>query len=308
MDSITTTNNHLSVSQLAELQERFIAYCDTRPQTIATYQASLRHMFGYFRDNNICNPTTADILRYKSFLLEHFAPATVSLRLTSCRLFFAWLSREGIYPNIADNVKGAKASKGFKKDYLTSNQVQDVLGNIPRESEQGKRDFAILALMITCGLRCIEVQRANIEDMRTAGNGTALFIQGKGEDDKGEYVKLPASVERAIRQYLVLRGKTKATAPLFASCSNRNNGRLTTRSISRLAKDRMVTAGYDSSRLTAHSLRHTTATLNLLNGGTEAETQQLLRHKNINTTMIYSHALERAKNNSEARIAGAIGL
>ena len=68
----------------------------------------------------------------------------------------------------------------------------------------------------------------------------------------------------------------------------------------------MIEAGLESDRLTAHSLRHTAATLNLLNGGTVEETQQLLDHKNINTTLIYSHALERAKNNSEQRIAKAI--
>jgi integrase/recombinase XerC len=57
---------------------------------------------------------------------------------------------------------------------------------------------------------------------------------------------------------------------------------------------------------TAHSLRHTCATLALLNGATLEETQQMLRHQNLNTTMIYNHALERAKNNSEQKVADAI--
>lgn len=64
----------------------------------------------------------------------------------------------------------------------------------------------------------------------------------------------------------------------------------------------MKAAGYDSNRLTAHSCRHTAATLNLLAGASIQETQQLLRHSNINTTMIYLHNLERIKNNSEQRI------
>jgi integrase/recombinase XerC len=81
---------------------------------------------------------------------------------------------------------------------------------------------------------------------------------------------------------------------------------MTTRSISRIVKENMAGADLISDRLTAHSLRHTTATLNLLNGGTPEETRQLLRHANINTTMIYRHALERANNNSESRIVKAI--
>ena len=81
---------------------------------------------------------------------------------------------------------------------------------------------------------------------------------------------------------------------------------MTTKSISRICKESLIAAGYDSDRLTAHSFRHTAATLNLMNGASVEETQQLLGHKNINTTLIYSHALERAKNNSEKRIAKAI--
>jgi integrase/recombinase XerC len=96
--------------------------------------------------------------------------------------------------------------------------------------------------------------------------------------------------------------------PLFAGVGNRNaGGRLTTRSISGIEKGALVSAGLNSDRLTAHSLRHTAATLNLLNGGTLEETKQLLRHTNINTTLIYAHALERANNQSEARIEAALG-
>ena len=81
---------------------------------------------------------------------------------------------------------------------------------------------------------------------------------------------------------------------------------MTTRSVSRVAKERLIAVGLESDRLTGHSMRDTAATLNLLNGGTVEETRQLLGHTNINTTLIYSHALERAKNNSEERIAKAI--
>ncbi|OIL92423.1 integrase [Oenococcus oeni] len=110
-----------------------------------------------------------------------------------------------------------------------------------------------------------------------------------------------------MRAYLKVRGSVEDAAPLFASTSNNNEGgRMTTRSISGIAKSALRRAGFDSSRLTAHSLRHTAATLNLLNGGSLEETQQLLRHRNLNTTMVYLHHLKRAKNQSEARIGNAI--
>jgi integrase len=67
-----------------------------------------------------------------------------------------------------------------------------------------------------------------------------------------------------------------------------------------------VAAGYDSSRLTAHSLRHTAVTLSLLGGKSLQEVQQFARHTNIATTQIYAHNLDRAKNNCEEVVAKAI--
>jgi len=161
--------------------------------------------------------------------------------------------------------------------------------------------------MVTGGLRAVEVVRANVEDLRTLGDTAVLYLQGKGRDEKTDYVKLPHPVEQALRAYLKGRDNLKEGQPLFTSTSNNNRGgRVTTRTISGLVKGRLVGAGYDSDRLTAHSLRHTAATLNLLNGGSLEETQQLLRHNNLNTTMIYVHSMNRAKNKSETRIAHAI--
>ena len=161
--------------------------------------------------------------------------------------------------------------------------------------------------MVTGGLRTIEVSRANIEDVRILGDSTVLYIQGKGRDEKTDYVKLPFEVEEAIRDYLNCLGKVDVKSPLFSSTSNNNKRqRLSTRTISGIVKECLINAGFNSDRLTAHSLRHTTATTNLLNGGTLEETQQLLRHSNINTTMVYLHHMQRENNKSEERIAKAI--
>ena len=81
---------------------------------------------------------------------------------------------------------------------------------------------------------------------------------------------------------------------------------MTTRSISRIVKNALKAAGLESDRLTAHSLRHTAATLALKNGASLDEVQQLLGHKNINITMVYLHTLERVNNTSSDRITAAI--
>lgn len=287
----------------------FINYIDASENTVKTYTRAIRQFFKYMVEHNISKPTRADILAYREHLKDAGRKAsTVQNYIIALRQFFNWTEAQNIYPNIAKGIKGAKQTKDHKKDYLTSKQVKAILKDASKDkSLKGLRDKAILALMITGGLRTIEVSRANIEDLRALGDNTVLYIQGKGRDDKTEYMKVIPQVESAIREYLKARGNVTPQEPLFASISNNNAGKpMTTRSISGIVKEAMINAGFNSDRLTAHSLRHTAGTLNLLNGGTLEETQQLLRHQNIGTTMIYLHHLDREKNKSEERIGGAI--
>ena len=301
--AITTNTSAIT----ADLMTKWVSFIDAKPRTIETYTHNIKQFFIYMRDNDITEPTREDIISYRDALKATHKPATVQAYITAIKLFFQWTEQEGIYPDIAKHVKGAKLDTDHKKDYMTAKQVSKILASIDRTTLTGKRDYAMICLMVTAGLRTIEITRADIDDIRARGDYTALYVQGKGHDEKNTFVKLAEPVEAAIREYLTARGKTDSKEPLFISHANRNNGeRMTTRSVRRIAKDILIAAGFNSDRLTAHSFRHTAATLNLLNGASLEETQQLLRHTSINTTMIYSHALERAKNNSESRIASAI--
>jgi integrase/recombinase XerC len=185
--------------------------------------------------------------------------------------------------------------------------MQQVLDAVERNTAAGKRDYAILALMVTGGLRDIEIHRANIEDLRTLGDSTVLYIQGKGKDEKADYIKVTPVVEAALRDYIKTRRKPAKEEALFTSLSNNSQGkRLSTRSISGIVKQRLKNAGFDSDRLTAHSLRHTAVTLSLIGGNTLQEVQQFARHENISTTQIYAHNLDRAKNRCEETISSSI--
>lgn len=308
-DVIISTGTQLQEVQeiSAELFTRWIGFIDARPKTVATYTRAVKQFWMYLQMNNVTKPTRDTVIAYRDFLMKDHKATTVQSYISAVKLFFQWTAQEGIYPNIAERVKGAKIDKGFKKDYLTAKQAKDVLDNIDRSTITGLRDYAILSLMVTAGLRTIEITRANIDDMRTLGEFMALYIQGKGHDEKTDLVKIAEPVEEAIRAYLKARGEKNGKAPLFCSHSDRNRGeRLTTRTVSGIAKRNFIAVGLESDRITAHSLRHTAATLNMLRGGKVEETQQLLRHQNINTTLLYSHALSRAKNKSEDRVARAI--
>lgn len=292
----------------ADLYGRYIAYLDASPKTAETYTKALRQFFGYLSLNGISQPAREDLIAFREDLkASGHKPTTVQNYITAARLFFQWTAQEGLYPNIAEHLKGAKLDREHKKDYLTSAQVKEILSGVDRGDLQGLRDYAILTLMITGGLRTIEVVRADIGDLRTAGDSTVLFVQGKGREEKAEFVKISPQVEKAIRAYLKARGQAGEAEPLFTSLSHNSKGqRLTTRSVSGMVKSRMQAAGYDSARLTAHSLRHTAVTLSLLAGKELAEVQQFARHANISTTMIYNHALDKAKNSCGEAVAAAI--
>lgn len=310
MESLTILENTAIAEQRelnADLFSRWTSFIDASPKTIDTYGKAIRQFLRYLAENGIARPTRETVVEYREYLKQDHKPTTVQSYLAAVKLFFQWTEQEGLYPNVAQRVKGAKIDTEHKKDYLTSRQVAKMLGAIDRSTLKGLRDYAMLSVMVTTGLREISIVRADIGDIRAAGDDTALYYQGKGHEEKADYVKLAEPVEEAVRAYLKARAETDPKAPLFSSIANRNTGeRMTTRSVSRVAKTRLTEVGLSSDRLTGHSMRHTAATLNLLNGGTVEETQQLLGHKNINTTLIYSHALERATNNSEKRIASAI--
>ncbi len=296
-----------NVTLTADLFSRWIAFLDTTPKTASTYTREIKQFAKYLQEQGISTPSREDVIAYREYLKQEHKATTIQGYMSAVRLFFQWTEQEGLYPNIANHVKGVKLDKEHKKDYLTEMQAKTLLTSIDRNTLKGKRDYAIISLMLTTGLRTISVRLADIEDMRPVGDSIGLYYQGKGHSEKAKYVRLEEPVEQAIRDYLRARGEKDSRKPLFASISNNSNGeRMTTRSISRIAKDSMVDVGLDSDRLTAHSLRHTFATINIRNGGSIEETQEILDHSNINTTMIYAHTLEREKNQSESRVAGVL--
>ena len=298
----------LKQNNLENLFNQFVIFIDATPNTVRTYRGSLKQWFRYLRQNQIIQPTAETVRQYRDHLQDAGKKATtVKNYIIAVKRFFQWTEEAGLYPNVAKHIKSGRLSKNFKRDYLTGSQARQILNHIDRSTLKGKRDYAILVMMLTMGLRTIEVSRADIDDIRTKGNTTVLYVQGKGHDEKDDLIRMPQHVESAIRDYLSVRKANDLSEPLFVSTSNHNsNGRMTTRSIRRIVKTAFIAAGFDSPRLTAHSTRHTAATLSLLNGATLQQTQELLRHRNIGTTEIYAHNIDATTNPAATDVEEAI--
>lgn len=291
------------------LIERFVRFAGVAEKSAATYKTALRQLAKYFVANNITTPTREDLEMWRDGLIaDKKSPATVQLYLTSAKLFFRWTAQENLYPNISDHLKAkVRVNHEHKKDALTACQAGNLIQGVKGATVKAKRDRAILALMMSCGLRCIEVNRADVADLIHEFGRTYLLIQGKGHDAKDSKILVPGQVENLIREYLQARGNVGASDPLFVSAANCNRGvRLSTQSISKMVKANLRAADMDTPRLTAHSLRHTAATTMILAGVELTQVQQVLRHVNINTTMIYNNAVNRMKNTAEQTAADSI--
>lgn len=242
-------------------------------------------------------------------------PNTIKLYLQSVRQFFSWTAANGYYPNIAANVHAPKIRQdAHKKDALTAADVltieksieaaaaekietaadkeKDTAGRISRATEQGKRLYAMYTLAVNAGLRTIEISRANVRDLEVRNGAAVLYIWGKGHAEPDTKKPLAPEVYAALRAYLDSRSdKPAGNSPLFVSTGNRSGGkRIAETTISKMLKQAMKQAGFDSERITPHSLRHTAGNnVMQITGDNLFITQSYMRHTDPKTTEIYLH-------------------
>lgn len=279
-------------AEVAAVIEQFAAAQDIKPSSRDLYRRAVTLFFDWVLDGgkDTAALTVADIIQYKEDLLAAGRTAlTVGGYINALRRFYKWAEANKLYPNIAASVHAPRRKSEFMKQPLSVAKVGELL---EYESGQSPRDRAIINLMVRTGLRCVEVARANVGDVTFTGcdNTRVLMVQGKGRDDKDNFVILTAAAWEPIRQYLNTRKGAKDNDPLFVCESNHaaDGGRLTTRTISAIAKRGLQGVGLDNKAFTAHSLRHTAGTNILRAGGSLEQAQMTLRHANPATTEIYA--------------------
>lgn len=291
----------------ASIIDLYLASLDLKPRSKDAYRKAISYFFNWIDLQGIKQPKKADIIAYKEELTSNYSASTAASYLTAVRSFFTFLNAEAGYPNIAAAVRNPKCKEGHKKDALSIEQAKAVLSTMKRRTLADKRDYALVSLLLHTGLRTIEAERANVEDLRTNLGANVLYVWGKGRDSKDEYVKVTESVLTAIHEYLRAReeqlGKLKEDSPLFISVSRRDYGaRMCTRSISRICKQALRAAGLDSPRLTAHSLRHTAVSIPLQAGASIRDVQQMARHASPITTERYAHDIRRLEGAAEDKL------
>lgn len=237
----------------------------------------------------------SDILDFMTFLsqrvgLSHHGTTNSGLaakskarKQASIRSFFTYLTKTVhlLESNPSLSIDGPKARKTLPQ-YLSESECNRLLEAV--DGPFATRDYCIILLFLTCGLRVSELVGINLPDLRD----DSLRVRGKGNRERMLY--LNEGCLAAIDDYLLER-PAERVAPqdkeaLFIS---RNCRRINVRSVQNLVDKALLKASLDIGRYSPHKLRHTAATLLLKNGVDVRTLQDVLGHENLNTTQIYTH-------------------
>lgn len=297
----------------------FLVYHQTikgqSPKTIQEYYLDLRMFFRFIRLMRNDMPiqtnlndipikdidiefirqiTTSDIFDFLSYLANDripnpdalapekgISPTARARKLSALKSFYKYLTvrTKQLSENPVADLEYPKLRKSLPK-YLTLDQSAALLQAVAGPNE--KRDYAILMIFLSCGIRRSELVGLNITDVYE----DRLRVVGKG--NKERFVYFGSACRKAIDAYLPERHK-KVLSDNRALFGSRDNNRISVSAVHRLVKKYLLAAGLDADNFSAHKLRHTAATM-MLSGGVDVKTvQEVLGHENLNTTQIYTH-------------------
>ena len=262
--------------------------------TIKSYREDLMSLADFLADDTGKPPepaeiTTRDVRAYVAALHDAgYAKSSVARRLASLRTFYKFAQREGLAAeNPAKPVRNPRPDRKLPH-FLTNEEVGRLLEAPTSDTPLGLRDRAIFETIYSAGLRVGELVGINDQDLDLPG--MLVRIRGKGRKERlcplGGYAIEAIEAWRGVR-VLAPQGPHAVAegTPVFV---NRFGRRLTTRSVARTLEKYIQETGLDQ-RTSPHTLRHSFATHLLDRGADIRSVQELLGHKSLVTTQIYTH-------------------
>jgi site-specific recombinase XerD len=235
-------------------------------------------------DGDLAGLAAAQVTEFVVWRCPRQSRGAAKMTVTALRSFLGFLHVEGLIERSLVGAVPSAASwrlAGLPRG-LEPDQVRALLDACDRRSATGRRDFAILTMLVRLGLRAGEVAGLQLEDVDwRAGE---LVVTGKGR--RSERLPLPVDVGEAITSYLRDgRPRSAQDRCLFVRVKAPHRG-LTTGGVTQVVVSAAQRAGLG--QIHAHRLRHTAATQMLRAGGSLVEIGQLLRHRELLTTTIYA--------------------
>lgn len=260
--------------------------------TIKSYREDLIALAGYLTESHGRCPApgdirTLDLRGYVASLHEAgYARTTVARRLASLRSFFRFGQREGwTKTNLAKPLRNPRQARTLPH-FLSSDELATLLEAPPANQPLGLRDRAMLETLYSAGLRVSELVTLNEGDIDFAAS--ILTVRGKGRRER--LAPVGSFAAKALRRWLAVRqlSPREPSGPKSPVFLNKFGRRLTTRSVARTLEKYLKLTGLDL-RTTPHTLRHSFATHLLDRGADIRSVQELLGHKSLTTTQIYTH-------------------
>jgi integrase/recombinase XerD len=198
--------------------------------------------------------------------------------LSALRAFYRFMKLEGLTES--DPTEWIESPRGWKRlpTYLSSEEVEKILGNPDLNRPSGLRDALILELLYDCGLRVSELAALKVEDL----DMEAWLIRVKGKGGKERFVPFGEEAREVLDRYLEEAGRAPYLLP------GRFGGHLTRQGIWKIVKRYLRLSGI-TKEVSPHTLRHSFATHLLNNGADLRAVQMMLGHADISTTQIYTH-------------------
>jgi tyrosine recombinase XerC len=279
---------------VTELVDRYLQWLRAERRkstaTLRAYGGDLRTFTAWLttQERPLLETTRFDLRRYLVELEQQGLVATsVQRKLASLRGFFGWLQEtERIGKDPSRLLKGPKAPRRVPH-FLTTAQVDLLLGQPFDDTPQGLRDRAILEVLYSSGCRVSECAGMQLRDLDL--DEGFVRVLGKGQKERLALLGHPArdAVQTWLPARRTLLQQSRRTDP-GALWLNRFGNHLSTRWVFQTVVDRAAAAGLPTT-LTPHGLRHSFAT-HLLDRGADLRTvQELLGHARLVTTEIYTH-------------------
>jgi integrase/recombinase XerC len=261
------------------------------PHTIRCYEDDLVQFEDYLVESSGegADPTAADARRLRGFSAwlsgRDYAPSTIARRLASLRSFYRYQRRQGVVTT--DPVGGLRNPKQPRRlpKLLRVEDVVRLLDAIPTQDALGVRDRAMFETLYGGGLRVGELVGLELGDLDEESE--MVRVRGKGRRERLCPIG-PMAMAWLVRWKAHRRPAKLGEAALFL---NHRGGRLTSRSVGRLLHDHLVGLGLDPGS-SPHTLRHSFATHLLDRGADLRSVQDLLGHRSLTTTQIYTHVTQ----------------
>lgn len=269
--------------------EEFLSYLSNEKNyselTIINYKKDLIEFLDFLKDKDIVNATRDDIKLYLRELFTHKnKSSTISRKISSLKSFYNYLKTSGytkINPTLS--VRYPKKEKNLPK-FVQYNDLTDMI-NVSKNGSFGERNNLIIELMYSTGVRVSELVNIKISDIDFQNK--KIRIMGKGSYER--FVFYGDYAESSLNDYINnLRGRLlngKKSDYLFL---NKSGEKITTRGIAKII-DKIISETSIKTNVSPHTLRHTFATHLLDNGCDLRSVQEMLGHKNINSTEVYTH-------------------